>query len=86
MENDSCKGIWGEFFGHKFEPVFETEVTSNPDPAIVQTMMAPMQDRYCSIDAGCDANPFAELLHEMRGSKNIYIHHICTRCGKTVKR
>jgi hypothetical protein len=79
-------GIWGEFFGHKFEPVFETEATSNVDPAVVQSMVPAIQESYGAIDGSVEDNPYAEILREMKGSKKIYIHHICPRCGTTVKR
>jgi hypothetical protein len=84
MEN-GCLGISGWLFGHKLEPVFNTESKSAIDPSIVQAIMTSIQESYAPIDGSVETNPFAEVFETMNETKRTYIHHICVRCGKTTK-
>lgn len=89
-DDEKCLGLAGKLFGHKFEPVFDTESKTMPiDPAVIQSLSAKIQESYGLVDAASDFNPYAEVVRElnvMGESKRTYIHHICPRCGKTVKR
>lgn len=88
-DENKCVGIGGKLFGHKFEAVFEYETKNEPDPAVLQAIMPTVESCYNKlIDAGYDGvgNAVEEVLETLKTEKRTYVHHVCIRCGKIVKK
>jgi hypothetical protein len=88
-DENKCCGIIGAFFGHKFEAVFEHETKNEPDPALIQALAPAAQacyERLISAGYNHPGEPFDGILEKLGTDRKTYIHHVCVRCGKTVKK
>ena len=85
METENkCIGI-GEILGHKFQAVFEesSEFVGTPETITALEKMVLEVIEYSDLDV---ATPIDDMMRQMQDDKKIYIYHVCTRCGKTVKK
>jgi hypothetical protein len=81
---NKCAGMLGEIFGHKFEAVYEREVqVFDKIPEILASEILEKLGEFCYND---DFPSVVETISGLKNTKQIYIHHICPRCGQTVKR
>ena len=86
---NKCKGIAGSLFGHKFEAVFDTESNTTANHELFTAIAPALEKGYDKlIEYGYTSigNPFEEVLSELKYRKSTYVHHVCVRCGKTVKK
>lgn len=86
---NKCQGLAGTLLGHKFEAVFENETKNEPDTALIQVLAPTLQACYEKVvDYGYDAPGalFDSVIEELGTRRSTYVHHVCARCGKIVKR
>jgi hypothetical protein len=74
-EIDKCKGISGRLFGHVFEPRYNTQEGEGKMPNV--DMWSP------SFSFGTDV---PKVIESTKSRKRIYVHDICIRCGKVIKK
>lgn len=82
-KTDNCKGLTGWLFGHKFYPRYdESSSTTTPgnfsSVGIPDTVLSQaVEEEYlCDIIAAANGD----------SSKRTYVHDVCVRCGKVIKR
>jgi predicted transcriptional regulator len=73
-----CQGLMGRIFGHKFEPVFDTESSFKGDMDFLKNL------QYQPI--GPYLTEALEQVAHMRDVKTKYVQHVCRRCGEIVNR
>jgi len=88
MVNEShipCKGVFGQLFGHKLSPRFDTKSKPNPNLAEV---IKEITDCYSRTNSYFDlSDTLGMALGEMTGEvETTYVHDICPRCGTIIKR
>lgn len=74
MENNCtefCIGLTGRIFGHKYHDIFDIE------KGAAQTSGANVE---------CPSRYLPRIVDSYRSFKSTYVHSICKRCGKIVKR
>ena len=68
-------GIIGDFFGHKFEAVYDEE-----------TKFVGNQEIINAISDAAYIGDVPSAIQKLNDSKRMYVQHVCIRCGKTVKK
>lgn len=86
METENkCIGI-GEMFGHKFQAVYEVSSEFVGTPEMVGALEKMMLEVIENSSLDEAAGPMDDMMRQMQNDKKVYVYHICTRCGKTVKK
>ena len=67
---DKCKGILGKIFGHNFKARYNTEYSEGKFPPDLD-----LWSPYCK-----------DIIEATKSEKSEYIHDICIRCGKVIKK
>ncbi len=80
-----CEGLAGKLFGHDYEAIYEHH-EPNPDIASkILDKIDPKRESIVQLSTYKSYRPFyKEVLDSV--TDNIYVQHVCTRCGDVVKR
>jgi hypothetical protein len=75
-----CEGILGLLLGHNHKEVFDTSsiACNNPD-----SIKAALSNEMLSLAFG---TTIEKVLYHLRTDQEVYIQHVCKRCGNIVKR
>ena len=75
-----CKGILGWLLGHNYKEVFDTSsIACNNSDAIKEAL----NSEVLSVTFGTTVE---KILYYLRTDQEVYVQHVCTRCGDSVKR
>lgn len=67
---ESCKGLCGQIFGHKFQPVFNSE--RDVQPAL----------NFLRSANRIEIDDVPSAMNSLTSTKETYIKSICSRCGQ----
>jgi hypothetical protein len=86
QKEDKCIGLIGGLFGHKFEGRFDEDVDNNK-PQQGDWVVSQIPEDILE-EALMQGENLADIIEAMGGgkSKTTYIHDVCVRCGKIIKR
>jgi hypothetical protein len=77
----TCNGLVGFILGHKFQPVYDTDFKFKGDSEMVNNITNALSDQLIM-----EPNLIENILHRIADKKEIYVQHVCIRCGAVVHR
>ena len=85
-EPNRCIGIFGQWFGHRFRPRWDTEERiAGCAEAILST--APQKTNLGQVVGALTGNErMQDILEQLREERSTYVCDICVRCGAVRQR
>lgn len=83
QKEDGCVGLMGRLFGHKFEARCDNVSNETPTGQWVS-----QQIPEHILEEAIQTENLEDIVRAMavNSGKSTYIHDVCVRCGKTIKR